>query len=171
MLGCRGIVLYSLEWFYDPSTAAAFAIAVSTILQSTLFSLLHLYSPGSTAVSLLNLFVGGIAATLNVLTAGGTVWLGIGWHFGWNIMMGHFLGRSTSGIPMSCAVVSVLPRPASSLKSSYEKYHGGTFGPEQGFLAILAYILGMVMIIKIYGWEELGVWKERLVLDSSNSRR
>jgi hypothetical protein len=162
------MVIRSLEWIDDPSNAAAFAIAISTVLQSTLFSLLHLYSPGSTAVSLLNLFFGGIAATLNVLAAGGTLWLGIGWHFGWNIMMGHFPGRSTSGIPMSCAVVSVLPRPASSQKSSYEKYHGGTFGPEQGFLAPLAYMLGMVMIIRIYGWEELGVWKESLVVDSSN---
>ena len=79
--------------------------------------------------------------------------------------MGHILGRSTSGIPMSCAAVSVLPRPVSSAKMSYEKFHGGTFGPEQGVLAPLAYILGMVMVIWLYGWEELGAWRERLVIE------
>jgi hypothetical protein len=55
----------------------------------------------------------------------------MGWHFGWNIAMGHVHGMSTSGIPMSCAVFNVIPRPA----KSFEKLHGGTFGPEQGVLA------------------------------------
>lgn len=162
LLGCRGFTLISLEWFDDPYTSAAFAVIVSTILQSTLFAFLHIYSPGSTMISLLNLFIGGIAATMNVLVGGGSIWLGIGWHFGWNIFMGHILGRSTSGIPMSCAVVSIIPQPALS------EYHGGTFGPEQGILAPLAYVLGMVMIIQIYGWEDFGLWIERIIVDSSN---
>mmetsp|Transcript_39069 Transcript_39069/g.71595 ORF Transcript_39069/g.71595 Transcript_39069/m.71595 type:complete len:176 (+) Transcript_39069:103-630(+) len=165
ILGCHGLLLSAFEWFDDPSSAAKFAIVTSIMLQSTLFALLHLHSPGSTPISLLNLFLGGIAASLNVMVAGGSLWLGIGWHFGWNIFMGHILGRSTSGIPMSCAAVSVLPKPVSSAKMSYEKFHGGTFGPEQGVLAPLAYILGMVMVIWLYGWEELGAWRERLVIE------
>eukprot|EP00584_Thalassiosira_punctigera_P010994 CAMPEP_0172546576 /NCGR_PEP_ID=MMETSP1067-20121228/16311_1 /TAXON_ID=265564 ORGANISM="Thalassiosira punctigera, Strain Tpunct2005C2" /NCGR_SAMPLE_ID=MMETSP1067 /ASSEMBLY_ACC=CAM_ASM_000444 /LENGTH=459 /DNA_ID=CAMNT_0013333535 /DNA_START=123 /DNA_END=1499 /DNA_ORIENTATION=- len=156
ILGCHGLTTF--EWFDDPLTAANFGVAASVILQSTLFALLHISSPGSTAISLLNLFLGGIAASLNVMVAGGSLWVGIGWHFGWNIFMGHILGRSTSGIPMSCAVVNVIPRPASSAKVSYEKYHGGTFGPEQGVLAPLAYTMGMVMVIAVYGWEQLGTW-------------
>ncbi|KAL7533805.1 hypothetical protein ACHAXR_005456 [Thalassiosira sp. AJA248-18] len=160
ILGCRGLLLGALDWFDDPSSAAVYAIVTSIALQSTMFSLLHLYSPGSTTVSLLNLFLGGIAASLNFMVAGGTLWLGIGWHFGWNIFMGHILGRSTSGIPISCSVVSVLPRPA------YDKFHGGTFGPEQGVLAPLAYILGMAMVIILYGWDDLVAWKEHLVIES-----
>jgi hypothetical protein len=157
------MLLLSLEWFNDPYTSATFAVFVSTILQSTLFALLHISSPGSSMISLLNLFLGGIAATMNVLVAGGTIWLSIGWHFGWNIFMGHILGRSTSGIPMSCAVVSIVPRPDLSV------YHGGTFGPEQGILAPFAYVLGMMMVIQIYGWEDFGLWIERLIVDSSNN--
>ena len=55
--------------------------------------------------------------------------------------MGHLLGRSTSGIPMSCALISVIPNP----KKSYKKYHGGTNGPEQGKLCPLAYIISMII--------------------------
>lgn len=171
ILGCHGLLLSALEWFDDPSSAATFAIVMSIILQSTLFALLHVSSPGSTTISLVNLFFGGIAASFNIMVAGGKLWLGIGWHFGWNITMGHILGRSTSGIPMSCAVFSVLPRPALSEKKSYEKYHGGKFGQEQGVLAPLAYILGMGMVIWLYGWEELGIWRDRLVIDFSNFQR
>jgi len=170
IMGCHGILLHGIKWFENPSSAANFAIAASIVLQSTLFSLLHLYSPGCTAVSLLNLFLGGIAASLNVMVTGGSLWLRIGWHFGWNIFMGHILGRSTSGIPMSCALVSVIPRPVSSTKISYENFHGGTFGPEQGVLAPLAYLLGMVLVVLAYGWEELRAWKEHLVIELSNSQ-
>ncbi|KAL7550287.1 hypothetical protein ACHAWF_013530 [Thalassiosira exigua] len=158
ILGCHGLLHRLADWFEDRSTGAAFAIVASIILQSSLFALLHLHSPGSTRISMINLFIGGIAASVNVMVAGGTLWLGIGWHFGWNIFMGHILGRSTSGIPMSCAVVCVLPRPG------YEKYHGGTFGPEQGLLAPLAYILGVAMAIWLYGGEELQTWIDRLVI-------
>ena len=167
ILGARGVLVASKGWLFDDTSAAVtFAIVTSIILQSTLFALLHLYSPGSTSyVSLLNLFLGGVAAALNVMVAGGSLWLGIGWHFGWNIMMGHVLGRSTSGIPISCKVVSVIPKP------NFEKYHGGTFGPEQGVLAPLAYLLGMWMVVWLHGWDELALWRESLVesLDQSSS--
>mmetsp|Transcript_11487 Transcript_11487/g.24510 ORF Transcript_11487/g.24510 Transcript_11487/m.24510 type:complete len:394 (-) Transcript_11487:167-1348(-) len=178
-LGCHGLLTFEQFRSYHPSTAANIAITSSILLQSTLFAFLHISSPGSSAISLLNLFLGGIAASLNVMVApGGSLWLGMGWHFGWNISMGHVLGRSTSGIPMSCKVVSVIPRPiavsSSSLPSSldekekkrisYEKYHGGTFGPEQGVLAPLAYLLGMVMVVWLYGWEHFVEWRERLVM-------
>ena len=128
------------------------AMVMAVLLQSTFFSLMHYHSPGSTSVSLLNLFIGGIAASFNFLVTNGTLWLGIGWHFGWNIMMGHVLGRSTSGIPMSCAVFHVIPRPASNGKS-YEKLHGGVFGPEQSVLAPLAYLLGMCIVNCMYGMD------------------
>jgi len=170
-LGCRGILGMALHWFdEESSTAATFSILASIILQSSLFSFLHLHSPGSTYVSLLNLFLGGIAASINVMVApGGSLWLGIGWHFGWNICMGHVLGRSTSGIPMSCAFVDVVPRPNSSHheKKSFERYHGGTFGPEQGVLAPLAYIMGILMVICIYGLDDMIPWRDGLVSSHS----
>eukprot|EP00984_Skeletonema_dohrnii_P010990 scaffold4346_cov155-Skeletonema_dohrnii-CCMP3373.AAC.1 len=168
-LGCRGILAMALDWFEDSSNAATFSIIASIILQSSLFSFLHLHSPGSTYVSLLNLFLGGIAASINVMVAGGSLWLGIGWHFGWNIFMGHILGRSTSGIPMSCACTDVIPRPKSSHKKCFESYHGGTFGPEQGVLAPLAYVIGIILVICVCGFDEMIVWRDGLVSSHTDS--
>ena len=156
-LGCRGILSMASDWFETSSTAASFSIIASIVLQSSLFSFLHLHSPGSTYVSLINLFLGGVAASINVMVAGGSLWLGIGWHFGWNIFMGHVLGRSTSGIPMSCACMEAIPRP------NLPNKHGGTFGPEQGVLAPLAYIVGILLVICVFGFEEMKVWKDGLV--------
>lgn len=79
-LGCCGLLPIATEWFVDPSHAATFAIILSITLQSTLFALLHLHSPGSTPIFLLNLFIGVIAASWNVMATGGTIWLDIGWH-------------------------------------------------------------------------------------------
>ena len=81
-------------------------------------------------------------------------------HLGWNLFMGHFLGRSTSGIPMSCAIINIVPKPM----KSYEKYHGGKNGPEQGVLAPLAYVVGMMMVCAVYGSEKLDAWRDQLVL-------
>lgn len=158
-LGCRGIhaMALNLDWFQSSSSTATFSIIASIILQSSLFAFLHLHSPGSTYVSLINLFVGGIAASINVMVSGGSIWLGVGWHFGWNICMGHILGRSTSGIPLSCACIDLVPQPS----KCFEKFHGGTFGPEQGVLAPMAYILGILMVTYIYGYEGMISWKDR----------
>ena len=90
----------------------------------------------------------------------------IGWHFGWNIFMGHVLGRSTSGIPMSCACIDVIPRPKVD-KKSFETYHGGTFGPEQGVLAPLAYIIGIMLVVLVYGFDGMKTWRDGLISSCS----
>ena len=176
VLAYAGLVTGLKDWgiYEDYDSALNASLIGAIILQSTLFALLHWGSPGASRESLLYLFLGGIAATLNVLVAQGHIYLSIGWHFGWNvslltlsignvafiflvltssiplllydfkqIWMGHLLGRSTSGIPMSCALITVVPNP----NKSYLKYHGGTNGPEQGKLCPLAYIISMIIAI------------------------
>lgn len=170
VLSARGIQMTAAEWLSDGNNTGTttFAIMMAILLQSTFFAMMHYHSPGSTVISLVNLFIGGIAASFNFLVADGTLWLGIGWHFGWNIMMGHILGRSTSGIPMSCAAINVVPRPLISTPDSkndmkktmnthksYDKLHGGTFGPEQGPIAPIAYLMGMCVVGYIYGLDGL----------------
>jgi len=125
--------------------SAGFSMCVAIAVQSAVFAALHLNSPGASAIGLLNLTVGGIAAAANVVLSGG-LGFSLGWHFGWNITMGNVLGRSTSGIPISCAAVAVLPHPRK------RRFHGGTFGPEGGVLAPLAYAVGLVLLYAIYGF-------------------
>jgi len=172
VLAYGGLVVGLKDWgiYEDYDSALNASLLGAMILQSTLFALLHYGSPGSSRESLLNLFLGGIAATINVLVAQGHIYLSIGWHF-WleckstlpienvarsshayltyisvtyplkQIWMGHLLGRSTSGIPMSCALINVIPYP----NKAYEKYHGGINGPEMGKLVPLAYVISMII--------------------------
>ena len=98
---------------------------------------------------------GGACGALNVFLTGGLSFA-IGWHFGWNLTMGHLLGLSTSGIPMSAKLVSVVPHPSKAA------LHGGRFGPEQSPLAPLTYLLGCGLLVALYGGTGLEVWRERL---------
>ena len=82
VLCARGIRAFSTQWFEDELNTATFAIAMSILLQSTFFAMLHFHSPGSTSQSLVNLFIGGIAGSVNFLVASGTLWLVSAWHFG-----------------------------------------------------------------------------------------
>lgn len=145
----------SSTWAFDTGIAMVLSVA----LQASLFSLAHLGSPGASRVGLVNLIVGGAAAAANVFVSGGLSF-GLGWHFGWNIFMGHLLGMSTSGIPMSAKLVSVVPHPQKS------RLHGGRFGPEQSPLAPFAYLLGCAALLAIYGTAGIDVWQERIATAS-----
>ncbi|CAE7426039.1 RPS15 [Symbiodinium natans] len=120
-LPVRGWLLYNLaeasmaHWQLPATAAFLFAM----VLESVFFVLMHLPSPGGTRpLSMINIFVGGMAGGLNVLLTGGRLGFALGWHFGWNISMGNVFGRSTSGIPISATFISVLPHPEK------ETYHG-----------------------------------------------
>jgi len=94
---------------------------------------------------MVNIFVGGISAGLNVMFTGGRLGFALGWHFGWNISMGNVFGLSTSGIPISASFLSVAPHPEK------KRLHGGEFGPEGGLVAPLAYGLGVFLLYLMYG--------------------
>lgn len=130
----------SLTWEIS-SLLVRWLMAIS--LQASFFALMHATSPGANAIGLFNLVVGGTAGALNVFVTG-SLSFSIGWHFGWNIWMGHLLGLSTSGIPMSAKLVSIVPHPSKA------DLHGGRFGPEQSPLAPLAYALGLVLLMVCY---------------------
>ena len=131
------------------------AMTVAVVLQAGVFALMHVGSPGASRVGLTNLVIGGTVAALNVFLSGGLSF-SLGWHFGWNIWMGHFLGLSTSGIPMSAKLVSIVPDPRKAA------LHGGKFGPEQSPLAATAYLLGCTALALIYGGEGLAIWRDKL---------
>lgn len=133
------------QWLYSPKAS----LAIATVGESCIFALMHIGSPCASRTALLNLVVGGVAAALNLLISGSLAFP-LGWHFAWNISMGNVFGLSTSGIPISATVLSVVPHPSKA------RWHGGTFGPEQSVLAIPAYVLGVLVLFACYGlrrWE------------------
>ena len=140
---------------FPGAVGAGVALLLAVALESLLFAALHLSSPGASALSLINLTIGGAAAAANVLLSGG-LGFALGWHFGWNIVMGNVLGRSTSGIPVSATVIVTVPHPA------LEALHGGANGPEGGPLAPLAYLLGLALLAALYGLDR---WREGELCD------
>jgi len=146
-LQLRGWLLYATALACEAylGSSRSFAMLLAAVIESILFAFLHLRSPGASSLALCNLAIGGMAAALNVVLSGGLAF-SFGWHFSWNLVMGHVLGLSTSGIPMSATLVSVVPHP------SKQHLHGGTFGPEKSVLAPGIYLLGCVMLYSFYGW-------------------
>ena len=142
-------------WVDHFGVSPAVAMALSVAVQAILFAMAHVGSPGASRAGLTNLVIGGTVGALNVFLTGGLSFA-LGWHFGWNITMGHLLGLSTSGIPMSAKYVSVVPHPRKA------KLHGGQFGPEQSPLAAVAYLLCAVLLVFFYGSSGLEVWQARL---------
>ena len=153
----RGWMLLNLAHCFVAhfGVTAASAGGLAVAFQSALVAVAHLNSPGASTLGLVNLMIGGVAGALNVFLSGGIAFA-LGWHFGWNILMGHLLGLSTSGIPMSAKLVSVVPHPDKA------KLHGGQFGPEQSPLAPAAYLLGCAMLVYFYEWRGLEEWRLQL---------
>jgi len=147
-LPVRGWLLYNLAEAFATSLPISSSVAfiLAMVVESLFFVVMHLQSPGGTEpLSMLNIFMGGMAGGLNVLFTGGRLGFSLGWHFGWNITMGNVLGLSTSGIPISATIVSVVPHPEKS------RLHGGVFGPEGGVVSPAAYGLGIVLLALLYG--------------------
>jgi len=147
-LPVRGWLLYNVAEacarYMDLTPMTAFIVAM--LAQSGFFVVMHLASPGGTQLrSMLNIFIGGMAGGLNVLLTGGRLGFALGWHFGWNISMGNVYGLSTSGIPISASFISVAPHPEK------KDQHGGVFGPEGGMVSPFAYLLGILLLVFIYG--------------------
>lgn len=129
----------------EMSVANAMTIAIG--LQALWFASMHAGSSGASRLGLVNLVVGGTVAAANVVVSG-SLWFPLGWHFGWNIWMGHFLGLSTSGIPMNAKIVNIVPHPQKA------HWHGGRFGPEQSPLASIVYLVGLGLLLWHYGMEQ-----------------
>ena len=127
-------------------TGCASSLAIACLAQTLLFAALHLTSPGVDMIGLTNLCLGGGVAALNAALTGSLAYT-MGWHLAWNFTMGNIVGLSTSGIPISATVLSFAPDPRKP------RMHGGTFGPEQGVLSPLAYLLSAVMVCTLYGAE------------------
>jgi hypothetical protein len=120
---------------YGATVAVAIAVAVSSLL----FGVVHVANAGASFVAVIGIAV--IAITLAVsYVVTGRLGLAIGFHAGWNLVMGVMFGHPVSGIEAPARILVVdTTGPAT--------WTGGAFGPEAGLLGVLAALAGLVGVL------------------------
>ena len=142
-LAFRGYLLLNVaEGFNFPFVSPRGALAISWLLTSALFGILHATNPNATVVSSVNIVLAGMWLGLGyVLT--GSLAIPIGVHFTWNFFQGNIFGFPVSGtnfFPTTFAVIE---------QGGPEVWTGGAFGPEGGLMGLFAIALGALLVT---GW-------------------
>ncbi len=111
-------------------------------INAAVFSLLHLFNPGITLLSLLNIFLFGIFASILTLRRG-SIWMVAALHSLWNFAQGNLFGIPVSGITGMPAPLSTTP------VAGYDLLSGGAFGIEGGLAATFVLIAGIFIVVLI----------------------
>ena len=111
-------------------------------LSSLMFAARHLGNPNTTWISTLGIFLAGIFLAYGWIRTR-QLWISLGLHAGWNFFEGIVFGFPVSGFKSFQLIKQTVSGP--------EWITGGNFGPEAGFVMILAMAIGMILI---YGWSQ-----------------
>ncbi|MFB6308345.1 MAG: lysostaphin resistance A-like protein, partial [Haloarculaceae archaeon] len=115
------------------------ALAVSGLLTSALFGVLHASNPNATAVSTLNIAVVGVFfAVTYALTE--RLGVAIGLHLTWNWSVGSLYGLPVSGITTGGSILAIEERGP-------DWATGGPFGPEAGVVVLIALAVATVLLV------------------------
>jgi membrane protease YdiL (CAAX protease family) len=106
---------------------------IAVIVSSLIFAILHMTNPGAGFLGLVNTWVIG-ALLCSLYFRSRSLWLPIGFHFGWNFLLGFAYSLPVSGLPFHGILEVVELEPKSRLA-------GGIYGPEGGFATLIALAL------------------------------
>jgi uncharacterized protein len=119
---------------------SGWGVAAAVAVTSVLFSFAHAFNPGFSWFIVPNLVLAGVLMALGVVVTG-NIWWPLGFHLAWNFFEGYVYGLPVSGMtasPISLFITKV-SAPAWLL--------GGTFGPEGGVAATIAFSAGIVWLL------------------------
>jgi uncharacterized protein len=113
---------------------------IAIIISSVLFSLLHYFNPNVDLFSLFELFLAGVVFGLAYLYTR-NLWFPIALHLSWNLFQ-TYVGFNVSGQDFYSII---------EFKYNQENlWNGGAFGFEGSYLAIIAELLLVFVILKYY---------------------
>ena len=134
----RGYFMVSLTNSLHNRYAAAIAVGIS----SAAFSLLHLFNPGMTLLSVINLILSGIFFAVYILRFD-NIWGACAAHSAWNFFQGNIIGSKVSGLTMSSSILNA------SVSDSGTLINGGSFGLEGGLAVTIVEVTAILLIIFI----------------------
>jgi membrane protease YdiL (CAAX protease family) len=114
---------------------------MATFAMSILFACMHLFNTGANAASTLVTILAGWLLSIAYLRTR-ALWMPWGFHFGWNASMGILFGLPVSGLRIFNPVIT--SNTAAPIWLS-----GGNYGPEASAIAVLAFPVMIVILIKI----------------------
>lgn len=122
-----------------PQLASRTNLKLAILISSLFFTLLHMGNSGLTPLSLVNLFLFGVAMALYLLKTD-IVWGVAGIHGAWNFAQGNLFGILVSGQPSGTSLMTFLPQ------GNQDWLSGGSFGIEGSIMTSLVLLLLIVYL-------------------------
>mgnify|MGYP000888164990 FL=1 len=122
-----------------PQLASRTNLKLAVLISSLFFTLLHMSNSGITPLSLVNLFLFGVAMSLYLLKTD-TVWGVAGIHGAWNFAQGNLFGILVSGQPSGTSLMTFLPQGNQGWLS------GSSFGIEGSIMTSLVLLMLIIYI-------------------------
>jgi hypothetical protein len=136
----RGYVLRNLaEGLNSRRLGARRALVLAWLGSSALFGLHHLWNPGATLLSTLNLMFAGVLLGLPLVLTGSLA-VPVGIHIAWNFFQGPVFGFPVSGSSFGSPLLQVTA-------VGPELWTGGQFGPEGGLTGLFASAVGALGVL------------------------
>lgn len=126
---CRGYLMVSLS----NRTSVLFAVLTNSLI----FSLLHIFNPNITILSLFNIFLFGVLLSICMLLYN-NIWVVSAIHSIWNFMEVNIFGSPVSGTVLENRLLTMLP------DNKYGMLHGGLFGVEGGLSMTIVLCIAIV---------------------------
>lgn len=139
----RGFLMKNLaEGFNGALVSETAAVLLAALLSASIFGVLHVFNPGATILSTVNLILIGILFTVPVLFTG-RLWFSIGLHAGWNITQNNIFGMPNSG--KATEVSWMMLRTEGS-----DWMTGGSYGIEGGLVCTCVTIIAIGLMLVLY---------------------
>ncbi|MBP7175992.1 MAG: CPBP family intramembrane metalloprotease [Thermoclostridium sp.] len=135
-----------LRGYFMMSVASKNSILLAVISNSVIFAILHLLNPGVTFLSVVNLILFGLFASVYTLKTN-NIWGICALHTIWNFAQGNLFGILVSGLETEVSVLSFQPVGTSTL------INGGAFGLEGGLAVTIVLIISTLVVLKLPGKE------------------
>ncbi len=130
------------------SIAAKKPIIAAVIINSTLFAIMHLLNSGITLLSIINLTLFGVFASVYMLR-NNSIWGVCALHSAWNFTQGNVFGILVSGQSVKASILSFEPTGTGTL------INGGKFGLEGGLAVTIVLIAAIAVTVLVKGRTEV----------------